>query len=310
MTGSLIRGMSRTVQERADDPHSPTVSVVIPTRGRPDALVSCLRGIGRTALDPAAVEVVVAADGEDVAPPPDRCTGAVALRFAEGPRAGPSAARNRGAAAARGEIVAFTDDDCVPSPEWLPELLAALGASPTSIVAGRVRNGLPANRWAEASHVLLDSVIASYARRRDRPGFAPSSNLAMRREVFASIGGFDERFTRAAAEDREFCDRAFERGHRIVHARAAVVDHHHDLDLRGFLRQHANYGRGTVTYRAVSAANNRRPNAVKNRFYHQLLIDAVRSGPARGAPARVLRIALSQVVYLGAYFAARLRARA
>jgi cellulose synthase/poly-beta-1,6-N-acetylglucosamine synthase-like glycosyltransferase len=270
----------------------------------------CLAGIGRTVLDAEAVEVVVAGDGGDVAKPPEGAAGAVPVRFTGDVRRGPAAARNRGARAARGNLIAFIDDDCVPTPEWLPALLGGAERRPEALLAGRVRNGLPANRWAEASHTLLDVVIDTYNRRAGTPGFAPSSNLALRREVFDEVGGFDERFPRAAAEDRELCDRAFELGHPLVHVPAAVVDHFHDLDLRSFIRQHANDGRGTATYREVTIAGGRRPNAVQKRFYRRLLVATVRAGPAAGAPGRTLRVALSQVVYVAAYLAARSRGAA
>lgn len=283
----------------------PLVTVVVPTRGRPEALARCLAGIGRTALDVTAVEVVVGADGEDVVPPPEAAAGAVGMRVLHGARRGPAAARNRGARAARGDVVAFIDDDCVPTPEWLPELLAGLQDSPEALVAGRMRNGLPHNPWTHASHTLLDTVVDSYNDRRDRPGFAPSSNLALRRGVFDALGGFDERFPRAAAEDRDFCDRAFVLGHPLVHVHGAVVDHFHDLDLRRFVRQHVNYGRGSATYRALAIAAGRRPNTVETRFYRRLFVAAARAGPPASAPGRVFRVGLSQVVYATAYFTAR-----
>src|SRR5687768_5734054 len=92
------------------------LSIVIPSRHRPAALARCLTAIAAGDLDGAAFEVVVVLDGEDVADPlvPE----GLEVRVLRVPRAGPAVARNRGAAAARGEVLAFTDDDCTPDRDW------------------------------------------------------------------------------------------------------------------------------------------------------------------------------------------------
>jgi GT2 family glycosyltransferase len=142
-----------------------------------------------------------------------------------------------------------------------------------------------------------------YNERPGEPGFAPTSNLAVRRDVFAAIGGLDERFRTAAAEDREFCDRAHEAGHPLVLEESAVVEHFHDLDARSFASQAASYGRGEVTYRAVCAERGRRPNLVRKSFYVQLLRAGLSHGPRRGPPL-VLLAAANQVIFLANYWRA------
>jgi GT2 family glycosyltransferase len=179
-------------------------------------------------------------------------------------------------------------------------MLGRVEAEPSAIVAGLVRNGLPRNPWATTSHLVLEVVIDMYNGRPGVPGFAPTSNLAMRRDVFIALGGLDERFRRAAAEDREFCDRSFHAGHPLVLEETAVVDHRHDLDLRGFLRQSAAYGRGELTYRLASADQGRPPNLVRRGFYVRLALTALAQGPRRGG-AHILRAAMSQAVFLTSF---------
>ena len=275
----------------------------VPTRGRPSALARCLAALGRSTLSPRELEVVVVGDGHDVEPPSPAAAGDVPVVWRTRPRGGPAAARNLAAELASAPTLAFMDDDCVPAADWVERMLARVEADPEAIVAGRVRNGLPGNRWATASHMVLEVVVDMYNGRPGEPGFAPTSNLAMSRHVFLGLGGLDERFRTAAAEDREFCDRSYDAGHPLVIEDAAVVEHFHDLDGRAFLSQAASYGRGEVTYRAVCAERGRKPNVVRRSFYLQLVLAGLAHGPRRGVPLVGLAAA-SQLVFLANYWSA------
>jgi GT2 family glycosyltransferase len=283
---------------------APRISVCVPTRGRPLALARCLAALGRSTLAPNELEVVVVGDGPDVEPPAPGAAGEVPVRWRTRPRGGPAAARNLAARLASAPTLAFLDDDCVPSADWAERILARVEAEPSAVVAGRVRNGLPGNRWATASHMVLEVVVDMYNARPGQGGFAPTSNLAMRRELFLGLGGLDERFRTAAAEDRDFCDRSHDAGHALVIEETAVVEHLHDLDARGFLAQAASYGRGEVTYRALCAERGRRPNVVRRSFYLQLVLAALSHGPRRAVPL-VCMAAASQLVFLANYWSAR-----
>src|SRR4051794_39848197 len=217
----------------------PRISVVVPTRGRPTQLDACLSALGRSTLPAGTLGIGVVGGGEGVAPP----SGALPVVWRSQPHGGPAAARNHGARVAQAPVIAFTDDDCRPRPDWAERMLARVEREPDALVGGRVCNGLPDNLWSEASQLVLDVVVDMYNGRPGMPGFTPSSNVAMRRDAFEAIGGFDERFRTAAGEDRDFCDRCFAAGHPIVLERGAVVDHYHALDPRRFARQYAAYGR-------------------------------------------------------------------
>jgi GT2 family glycosyltransferase len=282
---------------------SPRISVCVPTRGRPAALGRCLAALGRSTLPADELEVVVVGDGPDVGPPPPGAAGEVPVVWRTRPRGGPAAARNLAAELAGAPVLAFLDDDCVPAADWAERLLARVDAAPGSIVAGRVRNGLPHNHWATASQMVLDVVVEMYNTRPGLPGFAPTSNLGMRRDVFAAIGGFDERFRTAAAEDRDFCDRSHAAGYPLLLEETAVVHHFHDLDARSFLSQAASYGRGEVTYRAVCVERGQRPNLVRRSFYMKLVLAGLSHGPRRGVPL-VCLAAASQLVFLANYWRA------
>lgn len=132
-------------------------------------------------------------------------------------RAGPGAARNRGAASARGDYLAFTEDDCVPAPDWLSAAaarLARVGAEPPEVLEGAtlLPDGGPARR-----------------RHGDRPTWLPT-NLFVRRSFFERIGGYSERFFDARSgiyfrEDSDFGFTAAAAGARVVFDPAPRVSH-------------------------------------------------------------------------------------
>jgi GT2 family glycosyltransferase len=288
---------------------SPRISVVIPTIGRPAALERCLNALGEQTLDPREIEIVVVGDGSAVAPPAPGAAGAATLVWRRQAHSGPAAARNLGVRTARAGTIAFTDDDCAPRADWAERLLAATEAHPRRIVGGGVVNGLPHRPWSAASHLMLDVVVDMYNGRDGRAGFAPTSNLAMRRDVFDAVGGFNEAFRTAAAEDREFCDRAHAAGHDLVLARDAVVDHFHDLDLRRYWRQNASYGRGEVAYRGACADHGRPINIVESGFFWRLGRDAFAGGRRRGLIVTG-RLVAGQVAFISSFWATRARAAA
>jgi hypothetical protein len=154
---------------------------------------------------------------------------------------GLSAARNRGAQAAVGEIVAYLDDDARPDPDWLARL-ANVFADP-QVGAGGGPNILPphsgpvaacvANAPGGPTHVLLSDRDAEHL---------PGCNLAVRRSALREIGGFDERF-RVAGDDVDLCWRLAERGYRLAFSPGAVVLHRRRNTVRAYLRQQRGYGR-------------------------------------------------------------------
>ncbi len=226
----------------------PMISVVVPTKRRLDSLGRCLEALAL--LDPprGGFEVVVASDdgGAEVDRVVSAFTGRMRVTVVSPVGHGPAAARNAGAAAARGRSLAFTDDDCRPAPEWLSALGRALDAHPGAAVGGTVVNGVPDSIGAIASQAVVDALQATY-NERSAPRFFPSSNVAFPAASFRALGGFDESFQHA--EDREICARWIGSGRRFVHAPEALVVHMRALRIDDFLRQHYGYGRGAWSFR-------------------------------------------------------------
>jgi GT2 family glycosyltransferase len=234
-------------------------------------------------------EVVVVDDGSTppARPPAPAEAHWTELRVLRIEHAGPAAARNAGAATARGDLLAFTDDDCRPEPDWLVTLQATLDRRKAQAAGGPLVNLLSGDAWAAASHTLFERLYDWYNADPADARFLASSNLLLRRTAFEAIGGFDTTFPTAAGEDRDLCQRLREAGLLLAFAPEARVGHAHPLGLRGFWRQHTAYGRGAARFHRLRAA--RTGEAVRGEppaFYVHLL---------RGAPRVGGRIAVAQL---------------
>jgi len=289
----------------------PRVSVVIPTRDRPDALRRCLTSLASSELVPADFEVVVVDDGSLV--PVNavvenfRASLEVSLERLDS-SVGPAAARNRGVQRSRGPFVAFIDDDCLPAPTWLRELLMAHEKWGEAMIGGGLENGKPGDPFCEASQSLLDYLYAYANPDHGEAEFFASCNLAVPRDVFHRMGGFDESYPFAAGEDRAFCSRWRAQGGRLVYAESARVQHFPSLGLAGFWRQHFRYGRGARRFRRPSSRDGNSATGFEAPAFYAGLVGTPirRHGIARGLPIAVL-MGLSQVATLLGFLTEHLR---
>jgi GT2 family glycosyltransferase len=221
---------------------------------------------------------------------------------------GPAAARNAGAADARADLVAFTDDDCEPRPRWAAALLERHRQTPDALLGGRTVNALPGNRYSRAAQAIGDAALAHHNGGPAGPRFFPSSNVAVAAARFAEIGGFDESIPLAGGEDRDLCERWLEQGWPLAAAPDAIVDHRHRLGLAGFWRQQAAYGAGAYRHRRGRA---RRTGV---RRLDPALTSGV-FGRAAGAavadrdPARLALLGVWQLANLAGFAGAALRER-
>jgi glycosyltransferase involved in cell wall biosynthesis len=273
------------------------VSVVVPTRDRPDALARCLRALD--AQDTGDFEVVVVDDGSlDRTAVHAAVAGAARARVVDGAGRGPAAARNLGARRAVGGILCFTDDDCEPAPEWVRALSGRIDGG-SAVVAGPTRPGSD-DAYVRASQIVTNHVVDA-SRDGDTVGFAPTSNVACRRDVFDAVP-FDEHFPTAAGEDRAWCDALTAAGHRIDWSPAAWVLHTPALDASAFWRQHVRYGAGA--YRYFRGADERVSLRERVELTDDLLRRAFLEGVAVGA-----LVLLAQGATVAGYAEEAIRAR-
>jgi GT2 family glycosyltransferase len=269
--------------------NDPRISVVVPTRGRPEALLDCVDALRGQEPPDGGFEIVVVDDGDGVPALTDE------VRVVAGEGTGPAAARNRGIDAARGEVIAFTDDDCRPSARWLRELDAELRRGRAAAVAGSTVNGAADDVFATASQLVLDAAHEHFSRGGD-PRFAASCNLAVLASDIRAVGGFDR--SCRYGEDRDLCARWLASGRGLAWAPDAEVVHCRDMSLVRFVHQHSAYGRGAYAVQKRNGGSGFLP-VPQPRFVLTL------ARKVREAPGRRLRLAalctLSQAAHAAGY---------
>jgi GT2 family glycosyltransferase len=228
----------------------PVVSVIIPTRDGAGPLRTCLGALARAFPEDAETIVVSDGDGADLKPLLGELVEPLRLRCIQVPHGGPAYARNRGLEVARGQIVAFTDDDCRTRPGWLEALSARVSTSPPCAAGGITHNGIASNPYADAAQVVLDLLARHELDSYGEVRFFPANNCAFPADALRRMGGFDESFR--TAEDRELLRRWRAAGHGIGLAVDAHVDHDADPDLVGFVRKFYHYGRGAARFHATA----------------------------------------------------------
>lgn len=217
-------------------PH-PQISVVVCTRNGSATLGPCLAALGRQTYPNH--EIIVIDDGstDNV---PQIAQSFDFVRYLCQEPSGLSVARNFGASMATGEIIAYTDDDCVPDEDWLQQLALAFD-DPQWIAAGGPNIPPPPRNRIEAivahapggpSHVLLNDEEAEHL---------PGCNLAIRKTALDSIGGFNPIF-KTAGDDVDVCWRLRDTGGKLRFCPGAFVWHHRRFTVRAYLRQQRGYG--------------------------------------------------------------------
>ncbi|WP_018291317.1 glycosyltransferase [Verrucomicrobium sp. 3C] len=241
---ALFRSWKEPLFRRFPLPYAPKISVVVCNFNGERFLDGCLRSLQR--LHYPTFEIVVVDDGStDGSRKVVEAFEGIHLLCQE--NLGLAVARNRGIAAAEGEIVAFTDSDCIADQDWLYFLARAFQSGDLA-GAGGPNIAPPPTTAIEASiaaapgaptHVLLTERLAEHL---------PGCNMAFRRSVLEAVGGFLPEF-RVAGDDVDLCWRLIDRGDRLGFAPGALVRHHRRSTFSAYLRQQAGYGKAEALLR-------------------------------------------------------------
>ncbi|MES2538227.1 MAG: glycosyltransferase [Pseudomonadota bacterium] len=267
------------------------VSVVVPTCRRPQLLSHCLASLLLQRADAARFEIIVVddapcsstrivvSDWAAVAGP------AVTYIASSGPH-GPAAARNRGWRAARGAIIAFTDDDTVASPDWLRQGLQAFAADVVA-VWGRIDMPAPA-RLTDYERDAKNLETAEFV----------TANCFCRKQALEALDGFDERFRLAWREDADLYFRLLGLAGRIVHAPAAVITHPIRPASWGVsLRQQKKIAFDALLYKKHPALYRQKIRAAP-RWDYYLIVAAMLSGIGALALRQTMPAALAGLFWL------------
>ena len=213
-------------------------SVIVPAYQAAGEIGDCARALNEQTVPRQRYEIIVVDDGST-----DR-TAEVArgyeVQVIRQAHAGPAAARNLGAQAAKGEVLVFTDADCEPDQDWIermtepfcdPEIVGAKGVY-------RTRQKELVARFVQLEYEDKYDRMA----RQERIDFVDTYSAAYRRDTFLSNGGFDALFPTASVEDVELAFRLARKGYRLVFVPRATVYHRHNTTVGAYWRRKLGYG--------------------------------------------------------------------
>jgi glycosyltransferase involved in cell wall biosynthesis len=218
-------------------PKTPFVSVIVCSYNGAKTLAACLESLSK--LNYPDYEVILVDDGS-TDNTRDLAEKFPYVRYIYQQNHGLSHARNTGATAARGEVFAYTDSDCMADIDWLFYLIGTLVSGDYAGVGGPNVTP-PAKDWIQAcvagapggpTHVLLTDIVAEHI---------PGCNMAFYRWAFENVGGFDPEYHKAG-DDVDFCWRLQQSGCVIAFSPTAIVWHYRRFTLRAFLKQQEGYG--------------------------------------------------------------------
>jgi GT2 family glycosyltransferase len=255
---SLLAATREAVADEASPARVPTASVVVCTRDRADILQACLTSLLELETDP--LEIIVV----DNAPSDDRTRALCAelpVSYVLEPQPGASRARNRGVLEARGELVAFTDDDCVVDSRWLDDLGKSFSDNLVMAASGYI-GPLELESRAQYLFELHGGFEKRFEKRMlDGTSGSPvvlsglggaSANLVVRRRAFELVGLFAEDFgpgtPARGAEDAYLHYRLLAAGYRIAIDPSRIVWHRHRTDEAGVRQVLSDYSLSAFAY--------------------------------------------------------------
>ena len=207
------------------------ISIIIPAKDAASTIGECLQAVLSQQELVAQVDVIVVDDGssDDTAEIAEGF-GVTVIRQRN---TGPGGARNTGVARASGEIIAFTDADCVPSPTWLHYLIQPFHDPQVVGVTGTYRT----RQKALIPRFVQQEYASKYRRtaRRETIDLIDTNSAAYRRDIFVAQGGFNTQMV--VVEDVELSFRLAAQGYRLVFAPQAIVYHYHGTSLFTYARR-------------------------------------------------------------------------
>lgn len=274
------------------------VSVVVPVLDDAARLAACLDALAGQQEAPA-FEVVVVDNGSTDDSVAVACAHPAQPVVVRASRRGSYAARNAGARAARGAVLAFTDADCVPAPDWVARGAAACATHP--VVGGDVRVARSAapTRWERYDRAV-------YLRQRElvaQQGFAATADLWVRRDAWEAVGPFDA--VLLSSGDLEWGRRAAAVGLPVVFAADVVVGHAPRTSARQTWALHRRLGAGW----SVLAGRGQWPPLRLDRSWRLPLGQVVDAVAADGDPLRRRALAPAHVLAMTARLTGRLTGR-
>jgi len=224
---------------------APNFSVIIPTYNRNRELLECLEGLSGQLTDKRCLEVIIANDGGDKhsIEKLNIVSGRTPLRYLHLEHKGPAATRNAAVAEAKGDIILFLDDDCIPAENWMEETIKTWERFPEVSGVG----GCVAYSSTDSIYCKVNSDIFNWYLDQHSSGeyckFISTYNAGYKKGIFNKVKGFDEQFRNASGEDRDLNIKILEAGGKLKLNKNIFVYHDRSLSFKKFVRRYYHYGR-------------------------------------------------------------------
>ncbi len=156
------------------------------------------------------------------------------------PNAGPGTARNHGAKVSQGQVLAFTDSDCIPHKDWLTRLMEGFISDDVGVVMGSY--GIVNKESLLAFCVYKEIIFRHNKFLSDFPKVFGGYNFCIKKIVFEQVGGFNTSYRNASGEDNDLSYKIISSNWRIYFERKALVDHYHPTQLNKYLKEQFRHG--------------------------------------------------------------------
>lgn len=260
---------------------APSLSIVVPTRGRPHYLAATLASVVPQALEHGAEVVVVCDGGQPQSQAAAEHAGARVLTL--DPPHGANAARNAGVMASTAPLVVLIDDDVAPSAGWLQAYLRAAGEHPdVDVFGGPIRPRLEGRAPRSCGRHGPPFTFLDFGESDRDVAYVWSANMMLRRSAWERVGALAEELA-GSGEEEEWQDRLHAGGGRVRYVAGAAVDHRRagdDAHLRALAR--VAYGRGRASRRYAVSKGSAPTRSDEARVLAACLAHSVRRGCPMG----------------------------
>lgn len=208
------------------------ISVIVPAYNAEKTVVQCIQSLIHQTIPSDKYEIILVNDGSTDRT--EEVTKSLGVKYFYQSNQGPATARNHGVALAHGDIILFTDSDCITERNWIEEMVKPFDDPDVVGVKGRykTRQKEVISRFAQLEFEERYCLLEKYK----YIDFVDSYSAGFRKEVFLAVHGFDPCFPHANNEDVDLSYRLAQKGYRMVYNPKAILYHQHPASLLKYLK--------------------------------------------------------------------------